>query len=70
MSFRQTAGLPPIFSLHRYWIHSNRMREYFETALITSPQNLTSLAKETDPVKAMVAAATFAIGPGIFMSYW
>lgn len=57
-------------SLHRYWIYSNRMREYFEAALTESPQNFTNLAKETDPVKATVAAATFAIGSGIFMSYW
>jgi hypothetical protein len=70
MSFCQTAGQPPIMSLHRYWIYSNRMREYFEAALTESPQNFTNLAKETDPVKATVAAATFAIGPGIFMSYW
>jgi hypothetical protein len=46
------------------------MREYFEAALTESPQNFTNLAKETDPVKATVAAATFAIGSGIFMSYW
>jgi hypothetical protein len=46
------------------------MREYFEEALIASPQDSADLAKETDPAKAMVAAAKFAIGPGIFMSYW
>ena len=46
------------------------MREYFEAALTASGQDFTSLAKETDPVKATVSAATFGIGPGIFMSYW
>src|SRR6266480_2170070 len=70
MSLRQTAGMPPIFSLHRYWIYSNRMREYFEAALSASQQDSTSLAKETDPTKAIVEAAKFSIGPGIFMSYW
>ena len=70
MSLRQTAGMPPIFSLHRYWIYSNRMREYFEAALTASQQDSTSLAKETDPTKAIVEAAKFSIGPGIFMSYW
>ena len=70
ISFRQTAGLPPIMSLHRYWIYSNRMREYFEVALTKARQNFTNVAKETDPVKVTLAATNFAIGPGIFMSYW
>ncbi len=69
MSLRQTASLPPIMSLHRYWVYANRMRENFEAALTKSPRNFTNLAKETDLAKATVAAATFAIGPGIFMSY-
>jgi hypothetical protein len=46
------------------------MREYFDVALTKAQQNVTNLAKETDPVKATLAAAAFAIGPGIFMSYW
>jgi hypothetical protein len=70
MSFRQTVGMPPVMSLHRYWIYSNRMREYFESALTTSQQDFTSLAKETNLAKATLAATTFSIGPGIFMSYW
>ena len=57
-------------SLHRYWIYSNRMREYFEAALMASQQDFSSLAKETDLAKATLSTVTFAIGPGIFMSYW
>ena len=46
------------------------MRQYFEATLTTEQQNFTELAKETDLAKVTVAAAAFAIGPGIFMSYW
>ena len=53
MSFSQTEGMPPVMSLHRYWIYSNRMREYFEAALTTSQQDFTSLAKETNLAKAV-----------------
>jgi hypothetical protein len=46
------------------------MRQYFEAALTAAGQDFTSLAKETDPAKVILAATAFTIGPGIFMSYW
>jgi hypothetical protein len=67
MSFRQTAGLPPIMALHRYWMYANRMRNHFEAALTKSPPD----TKQTDPKKVILAAMSFfATDPGIFMSYW
>ena len=63
--------MPPIMSLHRYWIYSNWMREYFDAGLEKEPQDFTNLAKEKDPAKVIVAALTFfGTGSGIFMSYW
>jgi hypothetical protein len=70
MSFRQTAGLPPIFCLHRYWIYSNRMRQFFDRALTASQQDFITFEKETEPAKVIAAAGAFAVGPGLFMSYW
>jgi hypothetical protein len=59
MSLRQTAGLPPIMALHRYWMYANRMRKHFEAALTTAQQNFTNLAKETDPAKLLTASVAF-----------
>ena len=67
MSFRQSAGLPPILALHRYWMHANLMRIYFEDELQKNPPNTT----ENDPTKKIMEAIRFASDrPGMFMSYW
>jgi len=48
MSFSQTLGMPPIMSLHRYWIYSNRMRQYFDAALEKEPQDFTNLVRSNN----------------------
>jgi len=52
-------------ALHRYWMYANRMRGYFEKALL-NPDWL-KLAEEH---KAHPGLTFFVHDPGIFMSYW
>jgi len=52
-------------ALHRYWMYANRMRDYFEKALV-NPDWL-KLAEEH---KAFPQLAFIIHDPGIFMSYW
>jgi hypothetical protein len=61
---------PEMLSLHRYWVHANRLREHFNFAL-ANPEWL-ELAKITG-AEAHPLVANFAFmlhDPGIFMSYW
>ena len=61
---------PEMITLHRYWVHANRLREYFGYAL-AKPEWL-QLAKitgnESHPLAATLGFMLH--DPGIFMSYW
>ena len=52
-------------ALHRYWVYANRMREYFEKALL-NPDWL-KLGEEHN---AHPGLTFFLHDPGIFISYW
>lgn len=75
MSIRETMGLPPEFSLHRYWIYANRMMEHFDAALRRGPPKLAAEvlkdASRSPLEKAILTAvAMMSDDYGIFMSYW
>jgi hypothetical protein len=74
MSLRQTAGLPPSLALHRYWMHSNRMRQHFEAALQRDPPKVrpvTSQVSKEEIHNVMSEAVKYAADDrGMFMSYW
>jgi hypothetical protein len=54
-----------LFALHRYWIYANRMREYFEKALLNPDWIELAKTHKSHP------GFTFLVhDPGIFMSYW
>ena len=54
-----------LIALHRYWIWANRMREYYDNALM----DLARIEEgKKDPLKWSLTF--FADDPGIFMSYW
>ena len=70
MSFRESAGLPPSLSLHRYWMHANRMRMCFEEALTKNPPPIPS-GGQSDVADTSMAAVKYAADDrGMFMSYW
>ena len=55
-------------ALHRYWIWANRLREYFDKALVDS--SWVELAKQHGSTNLSVSMAFFCHDPGIFMSHW
>ena len=61
---------PEFMTLHRYWVHANRLREYFLSSLM-NPEWL-DLAKLTGTQNnlASLNLAFMVHDPGIFMSYW
>jgi hypothetical protein len=58
---------PPAFTLHRYWMSANKMRQCFEKSLGTSGEKWLELGK-TGPLRG--AAMFMCDEPGIFMSHW
>jgi hypothetical protein len=52
-------------ALHRYWIHANKMRVYFEKALVNPDWVELARKHKTHPGLAFLVQ-----DPGIFMSYW
>ncbi len=71
MSFHDLRGIltPEIISLHRYYVHANRLRDYFMSTL-ANPEWL-ELAKVAGGKNHPTAAelAFMLHDPGIFMSY-
>lgn len=61
---------PELITLHRYWVHANRLREHFLSALI-DPEWL-ELAKltESDNHRRVLNFAFMLHDPGIFMLFW
>jgi len=56
-------------ALHRYWMWANRLRDYFDSALV-SPSWLERLKNFTDSNPFAFGIAFFADEPGMFMSHW
>jgi hypothetical protein len=57
--------MTPFPALHRYWMYANRMREYFEKALLNPGWIELAEKHQTHPQLAFMVH-----DPGIFMSYW
>jgi hypothetical protein len=74
MSLQETVGLPPLVALHRYWMHTNRMRRHFETVLSAKrPKSLKASGKLTkDEIHDLMMEAFLYVTDdrGMFMSYW
>jgi hypothetical protein len=63
-SLRRTL-MTSFLALHRYWMYANRMREYFEKALL-DPDWREMVQKQN----AKAQLVFWIHDPGIFMSYW